>query len=302
MKQKFIIACAVTLLLLSLPVRSQDAESSESVELSLGTVRTTAEAAAVKFLAEYAEGLDDIFITNASKVKKAGVDTGSILDLSPEVSIETGDEDSFNGVIAKMTGNYMRVQLKDIPDPIDSVRTLQVGDLDKLVHVIPISVGFEGDRNFDSVSAILETGYIPLLIPRGVGFQHKIGIFAQAGYKFDANAEGEEETGGAQDQSAEGEDSSILRLKGRAGTQLCVLGKNKACWRKINDENWGVNVILDASGWYDINNSEVYHSLEAILRLTLFDGRHFDLKYQDGSGAPNFNEGEEFSANLTVQF
>lgn len=300
MKYTSLIACTAIALLLNSPAHSQDDES-EAVELSLGTVRTAAEVAAVKFLAEYAEGLDAIFVTNANEVKISGADTGSILDLSPEISIETGDQDSFNGVIAKMTGNYMRVQLKDIPDPLDSTKTLQVGDLDKLVHVWPISFGFEGDRNFDSVSAILETGYIPLLIPKGIGFRHKVGIFAQAGYKFDATEEGELETGGAQDQSAEEEDSSILRLKGRAGTQLCVLGEGK-CWHKISDDNWGVNIILDASGWYDLNNSEVYHSLEAILRLTLFDGRHFDLKYQDGSGAPNFNEGEEFSANLTVQF
>jgi len=300
MKYTSLIVCVAISLLLNGPIYSQDAVNSP-VELSIGTVRTAAEAAAVKFLAKYAEGLDDIFLTNANKVKKTSADKGSILDLSPEVSIETGDQDSFNGIIAKMTGNYMRVTLKDIKDPNNPAKTLQVGDLGKLVHVVPISFGFESDRNFKSVSTILETGYVPLLIPRGVGFQHKVGIFAQAGYKFDANKRSEPETGGAQDQSAEEKESSILRLKGRAGTKLCVLGKGK-CLHKINDDNWGVNVILDATGWYDLRNSKTYHSIEAILRLTLFNGRNFDLKYQDGSGAPNFNKGAEFSANLTVQF
>jgi hypothetical protein len=295
------VNCTICLALLAIsfavPAVSQstdNADQPDNVELSLGTVRTEAEAAAVKLLARYAEGLPEIFLSSAGR---ASVDKGWILDLSPEVSIETGDKDSFNGVIAKMTGNFMRIRLK----PLEGLPE-KVADTEKLIHVAPISFGFEGDRNFDSVATLLETGYIPLLIPKGLGFQHKIGVFLQAGYKFDANEEGEPETGGAQDQSAEEEDSSILRLKGRAGTQLCLLGQRKGCLHELANDKWGISFILDAAGWYDIANEKTYHSIDARLRLTLLEDRHFDLKYQDGSGAPNFNEGEEFSANLTVNF
>ncbi|HKI02990.1 MAG TPA: hypothetical protein VKK31_13525 [Thermoanaerobaculia bacterium] len=297
-------ACTALLILnIALPAVSQTGTSSTSNtsnngEFSLGTARTAAEAAAVKFLARFAEGLPDIYETSKSRAKE---DKGWILDLSPDISIETGDKDSFNGVIAKMTGNYMRIRLTElpgIPQPI--------ADSNKLIHVVPVSFGFEGNRNFDDVAAILETGYIPMLIPKGLGFMHKVGIFLQAGYKFDASKDGEQESGGAEDQSAEEPDTSILRLKTSVGTKWCLLGNNGGCLRALGGGlgkgDWSVNVLLDASGWYDIANQETYHLIDARLRLTLKEARNFDLKYQDGSGAPNFNKGDEFSANLTIGF
>ncbi len=64
----------------------------------------------------------------------------------------------------------------------------------------------------------------------------------------------------------------------------------------------GVNLIPKATGWYDFVNNEFYHTASAIIRFSLDEGRSFDLAYQNGSGAPNFNEGNQFSANLTLQF
>ena len=63
-----------------------------------------------------------------------------------------------------------------------------------------------------------------------------------------------------------------------------------------------VSFIGAATVWYDIANSVFYHRLVATLRLTVIENRHFDFTYEKGSGAPNFNEGSQFSANLAVTF
>jgi hypothetical protein len=100
-------------------------------------------------------------------------------------------------------------------------------------------------------------------------------------------------TGGAADQSKEKTGDGLARMKLDSGIdfKLASFGLDR-----------DVTLIANATGWYDIAHSATYHRLEAILRLSLSKDRFFDLTYENGSGAPNFNKGSQFSANLTVQF
>lgn len=96
------------------------------------------------------------------------------------------------------------------------------------------------------------------------------------------------ETGGAADESKEAADDEILRVKIDATA-------------KLGDSDAFVNFLPSLQGWYDISNSETYYRIEAVLRFNIIN-RHFDVRYEKGSGAPNFNEGRQISAGMTMSF
>lgn len=258
------------------------------VEISIGTIRTEAEKAAVGVLIKYADKIDeDYFASNAKDVKTGG-GKGWLLDITPEVELQTGEEDSFNGLIAKMTANYISF------DTI-SINGVETPDTSKYFSVFPVSVGIESDRNFNNTSLLLEVGYVPFNLGSKwrLGLDSKIGVFLQAGYKLENDSDPELLEGGAIDESEESADSEIARLKIDSGTDL------------IRFEYSGgktIALVPRARLWYDIANDEVYHKLEAKLEFSLGDDKSFDFRYEDGSGAPNFNEGSQFSANLTIMY
>lgn len=271
------------------PLAAQDENNAEAapVTLSLGTVRTEAEAAAVRFLVQVADDLPGIFEANFTPEKKSG----SLFDLSPSVTIETGTNDSFNGVLAKISGNYIVFRETTIAG-------LVTPDSSKPFHAFPVSAGFESDRNFRNINLLAEAGWVPFrrLGPRELlGVNPRIGLFVQAGYKVKNTgaSTNDRPVGGAKDESKEAPNSGLLRFKLDSGLNLAIgsLGKFRT-----------IRIIANAAGWYDIANAEFYHELEGVLRLALTKDRFFDLKYEDGSGAPNFNKGEQFSANLTIVF
>ena len=63
-----------------------------------------------------------------------------------------------------------------------------------------------------------------------------------------------------------------------------------------------LNVVPSAEFYYDIANDEVYYQLKGILRLKLAGSSAIDFTYEKGSGAPNFNEGDQFGVGLTFAF
>ncbi len=273
------------LLLFPYVVSGEDKATQQSpLSLSLGTIRTEAEASAVNLLIEYTKDLPDLF-----KPCQLG-QMSCLLDLTPAIKIETGDKDSFNGVILKLSGNYVIFYETDIPAP-------HTVDTDRVFHAFPIAVQVESNRKFDNVSTLLEVGYVPFYLRESktnlkLGLNPKIGIFLQAGYKFKTSDNAE--TGGAADQSKESPNSALLRLKGALDANIPVIS--------FSEDKFGISFLPKATGWFDIANSTFYHSVELIARLTLAKGKYFDVKYQNGSGEPNFNKGDQFGANITIQF
>jgi hypothetical protein len=207
------------------------------------------------------------------------------------VKILTGDEDSFNGVVVKVTGHRMYFKLKPNNFP----------DTTKMMHAMPVALGLETDRHFDNLNVLAEVGYVPFLLGEGraykLGVNPAVGVFLQGGYKLYVDDAPADATGGAADESAEAPDGALLRLKAEGTAQLEL-----ARFSQKADDPRGLYVLPRAAVWYDIANSETYCRLEGILRITLAKDRHFDLDYEKGSGAPNFNRGDQFSANLTVSF
>lgn len=259
------------------------------LDISFGTVRTEAEKAALGILVSYIKKIDEEYLFTSADPKNAKPGSGWLFDISPEVEIQIGEEDAFNGLIAKFTGNYIRFE------------TTKIGDYytpcsDCFFHAFPLSFGFESDRNFENVSSLLELGYVPFYLKNKwkLGLKSKIGLFVQAGYKFEIEDNPEVKEGGSVPETEEEPDSEILRFKLDAGTQINLFSYSKG--------KQSVSLVPRVRLWSDMANSEIYHKYEATLKFSLGKDKSFDLKYEDGSGAPNFNEGEQFSANISIKY
>jgi hypothetical protein len=146
---------------------------------------------------------------------------------------------------------------------------------------------------------LIELGYVPwyqnvISLPAPVR-KTKLGLFLQSGYKFkvDTNKVSQTtQTGGASDESEEDRDGVLLRAKGSIGISP----------RFMFSKTFGLGIIGDADGWWDFVNALPYYRVAATFRLILSPDKSFDFTYQKGSGAPNFNKGDQFSANITVQY
>lgn len=208
--------------------------------------------------------------------------------LGPTVKVDTGDADSFESILAKVSGFYM---------PTPSVDCDGEPDYFKSLNVFPFSIGLETDKKFDSPAVLAEFGWTPIgkkvsdFERFGLDATRGFGVFAQLGYKFDNGGSTIEDNaqGGDTDQSDESRDESIARIKAELAygfelAGLCV-------------------VTPKMTGWYDMKNGATYHQIEALIRISLVKDKYFfDMKYDKGSGAPNFNEGDQFAAGLTIAY
>ncbi|MCZ4222641.1 hypothetical protein [Pedobacter rhodius] len=66
----------------------------------------------------------------------------------------------------------------------------------------------------------------------------------------------------------------------------------------------GVGLVGNGDVWYDFLNGQVYYTVQGKLRfyLTQNKDKFFEFKYQKGSGAPNFNQGDQYGLALTITF
>lgn len=278
----------LALVLCASPLLAQNDDTAPPVEISIGTLRTEAEHAAVRFAAEYARGLHEVFLTTVKPGMGAN-GSGTLLALTPEVSILTGDDDAFNGVVAKYTGHYIRFKTTTPPGGVVTP------DPRRFFHAFPVSVGFESDRSFENLNAIVEAGYVPFKLSGRqwkLGLNPAIGVFLQAGHKSALSEDADAETGGAADESKEEPDETIGRIKLRARFDQPI--------GLVSDS--ALRVLLDANLWFDIVNQTTYNKIDGTLRLVLAKDRNFDLKYEHGSGPPNFNQGDQISANITLMY
>ena len=65
---------------------------------------------------------------------------------------------------------------------------------------------------------------------------------------------------------------------------------------------FGFSMIGSAITWYDLVHHDHYYRLVTTFRIILNPNQAFDFTFEKGSGAPNFNQGRQFSANLTLIF
>ncbi|MCH9053134.1 MAG: hypothetical protein IIA72_19085 [Proteobacteria bacterium] len=293
------------------------------VDISIGVLESEGGNSAIRYIAEFLNEPAPYFAASCDPSKKPGqklgkscdgIESGWLLYIAPDVDLDGGGEDSFDSVVLKISGHFMTFDLQEIQARDDQLNLIPdesiIGlDLKKPFHVFPISAGIETTREMDFVNALVEVGYRPYVLqgPFQIGRNLKFGIFLQGGYKFsvdDDPAAAAKREGGARDESEEKTDDMLARLKIDLSGKIDLgdLGINFGDLGIGTGTGQSVTLIPKVTGWYDAANSEFYHSVELALRFGLGDDKFFDLKYQNGSGAPNFNEGSQFGASLTVRF
>jgi hypothetical protein len=260
------------------------------LELSLGTIKTQLKQNAIDIGIKYIKSLDSLFTINDLIIAS----DRSLLQVTPEFNIQSGTNDAFSSIDLKITGLLMFFQ-----------RTVVAGLItpctDCYMHLLPISVGVEANNTFTTMNSIIEVGYIPWYqspamkkVPASIKCT-KIGLFLQAGYKFNADTTGIKTVGGQIDESEESIADKILRAKGSFAIDTKSLFELNSV---------GVGLVCSADGWYDFLNDQFYYAVKGTARfyLTQSKDKYFDLKYQKGSGAPNFNRGDQYGIGLTVTF
>ena len=81
----------------------------------------------------------------------------------------------------------------------------------------------------------------------------KIGVFLQAGYKFNIDTTNTVPVGGQIDESKEAVDDGIFRVKGSFAIDTKSL---------VEISGVGVGLVGSTDGWYDFLNSGVYYTIK----------------------------------------
>ncbi|NVO19710.1 MAG: hypothetical protein HXX13_08420 [Bacteroidetes bacterium] len=260
------------------------------LQISLNTIKTELKKGAIGYGIKYLKTEDSLF-----KVQDLfGAKENYLYQFTPQFLIQSGNEDAFSAITAKISGIFMFFHQTTIAG-------LVTPNTSRGFQTFPISAGIETNNMFNIVNCILEAGWVPWY--QTVGNSHtpellkhtKIGFFIQGGYKFAIDSTGKAALGGEADQSKEAKDHAIFRTKGSFGIDTKSL---------VNIGSIGIGIAGTADGWYDFLNSEVYYALQGKARfyLTKSLDRYFEFNYQKGSGAPNFNKGDQFGFGLTITF
>jgi hypothetical protein len=287
MKKILKINFLVFVLLYSFSLNAQD--NQKPIEVTIGTIKTDLKQNAINFGLSYLKSLDSLwekqdFLLDGNK---------SLFLITPDISIKSGNGDAFSSISAKLTGLTM------LFDTI-SVAGQVTPNTAKTFHTFPLSLGIETNNKFNVVNGIAELGWVPWYQAASRNTpdflkRTKFGIFIQGGYKFAVDTTGKQAVGGEIDQSKEKTDNAIFRAKGSFGIDTKSL---------FHFSGVGVGLVGSTDGWYDFLNSEIYYTIQGKLRLYLTESedKFFDFQYQKGSGAPNFNQGDQYGIGLTVTF
>lgn len=270
---------ALLLLIITFTARSQ-------LEVQLGASKTDLKNNAITIGLTYLKSLDSIFgFEHFVPGKK------SFFLVTPELDLHTGTEDAYSSIVAKASGLFASFKTT-------TVAGLTTPDFNKTFHVFPVSVGIESNNSFNTINGILEAGWIPYYQSYGRNSPNwlkktHIGVFLQAGYKFNLDTAGSNAIGGEIDESSEAPDNGIFRAKGSAQVNTGQI---------INISGFRIGLVGDADVWYDFLNSEVYHKLQGEVRVYLTEDQYLSFFFSKGSGAPLFNGANQIGMGVTLNF
>lgn len=275
----------LTLICLSIPLLSKAQE--KPVKVHLSAIQTELEQEALSLGIEYIQSLDSLFKEQDILVTQEK----SLFQLTPAFDIQTGTNDAFSSITAKLSGIFMTFRDTTIAGVVTP-------NTSRGFQTFPIAVGFETNNQLSIINGIVEIGWVPWYqtienkkTPEWL--KHTLfGVFLQSGYKFKVDTS-QVFIGGEIDESSEDVEDVIFRAKGSFGIDTKTLFELSGV---------GIGLVSNADGWYDFMNNEIYYTLEAKVRFYLSQqkDKFIDFEYQKGSGAPNFNQGDQFGIGLTV--
>lgn len=273
------ILIALIFIITTLVARSQ-------LEVSLGATKTDLKQNAITIGLNYLKSLDSVFGFEQFIPGKK-----SAIVFTPELDIQTGTEDAYSSINIKATGLITKFRTT-------TVAGLLTPDFNKTFHVFPVSLGVESNNRFDNINGILEAGWIPYYQSYGSSYpdwlrKTNVGIFLQAGYKFNIDTSGSNAIGGEIDESEEQPDKGILRVKGSGQINTGKL---------ISIGGFKIGLVGDGDVWFDLLNSAIYHKLVGEARVFLTDTQYLSFFYSFGSGAPLFNNAKQTGVGISITF
>lgn len=257
------LALAVSVLAASLLAVSP---SAAQTSLSVGSAKTELGASAIRLSVTSAADLGEIAgIT--PHVSSEGTTAWGFY-FTPRVGLLTGDQDAMQSIALAISGIFLphlRITGTDI-------------ERDQNFWVLPVSAGIETDGAFSSVNGLAEVGVTRIFRTGPLSeIPFRFGLYGQGGYNG-------------------GSEEALGRFKGELSIDLGLF--------RLGEESPKVQLLFHPTYWYDLVNTTSYDRIEGTLRIPLGDDgkQSLDLIYEEGAGAPTFQQGEQFSANLRIVF
>jgi len=256
--------------LIAVLVGSVDA-SDPGLSLTLGTVRLSAQQAGLAYALSYIGDLGD-----SLQGRFRSYDWG-YAKWEPEIDVAMGPAGFGHAslraaAVACFTPQNEQVVGND---------TFVVPDTLGVMHDLLLSGGFETTPELDRLAGVAEFGYVPWLPPDWDWI--RFGAFLQAGYQ--ARLAEPDTTG----------DTVSQGPLARGRTRLSASGRFPA------RSSRALGLDSEAECWYDFLDTKLRYSVVVALRLFMDFENSIDITYRRNSGAPAFQQGDQFGLGLTVQ-
>jgi hypothetical protein len=253
--------------------------------VNIGAGTNDAKQSLVTFGVQYLRSLDSVL----GGKEKVSFRKNSIFLVTPNFQIQSGTNDALNLINAKVTGEFLTFKTTT------GTSGHTIPNFAKPFSSFPFSAGIETNDQFQFLNSVLEVGFVPVFVgrdnPELLRHTH-LGFYLQGGYKFKLDSNAVLNPGGDKDQSEEQVNTAIVRAKAHAdiNSPQVLIGA------------FGVGLVGSGDVWFDVANGAIYHRIDAIFRVYLSNMQTIDFVYQHGSGAPLFNQGEQFGVSLHLIF
>jgi len=254
--------------------------------VNIGAGTNDAKSQLMTFGVSYLRSLDSAFGGREHVTFKSN----SIFLVTPAFNIQSGTNDALNLITAKVTGELLTYETTT------GTSGHSIPNFAKRFNSFPFSAGVETNEQLQFLNSLLEIGFVPVFVgrdnPEVLRHTH-LGFYIQGGYKFKLDSTAVLNLGGDKDQSQERINTGIFRFKSHLDVDTRTLVQ------------WGLlrfGLVGSADLWLDIANGAVYHRLDGIFRVYLSTQQTIDFVYQHGSGAPLFNQGEQYGISLHLIF
>lgn len=297
----------VSFLLLSASVSLAQEDSGAS--LTIGAIKDQVEGSAVHILAKYGESLG---VTDKLIPKEISGDRGLFYTMSRQITIDETDKGNFGGISLRYGVKRYNVGVKTTAvdengAPLEKPITKFDGD--KWMHIFPMHIGADADRNFNNHDYLVEVGYIPAQYRYGdscfkLGANPIIGLSAQLGHRqrspvSTASGQPPEQSGSLRRLKLEGKLDFPLSciFNTPSNTDQTAAGALDLVFSDIGQ--W--QVMVSSTGWRDFVETRTYQKHELTVRIPTGAKTFLDLKREIGAAPTNFDTGAKFSANMTIE-